>query len=540
LAGLMRATALSSDKLHDQLADQPEPIHQVATDLLAFYLLTPTNIKATKKLETVEKVVSWKLKTHPQDYSVVAKAFETGFCHPGPFYLIHQYAQISYFLAFGRAARRGAVNPSDVANTRRMADSLAESIKNTIPARHVLLHLLFPDHFERIASDQDKKDIVEAFRDLAEGITDVDDALLKIRENLAHRLNRPGLDFYRDQDLRAQWERKEQPKQPSDVTQLFVFTASGPQAQRNLGRSIVQPVPLEICQKHLSPQDLQQLLAMADEESIFAWGATTGPSNTRNWDAMQPGDIGLVYERGMYSFVTRITYKIRSPGFARAVWPSADPETWELVYFLERPQTAGVAIEDLTDFLPGSYQGLMRITDDKVGRIVEAYGSLDAFIQERFLKKSTGVYLLLRSNEESEYKDEEGKAYRYTTNVANYKRIVPGARFIIDRKQRDGVALIGTGQISQVDREKEGPPAQLRAGYAGYRPLEAPRLLTPDELAILRSLPGYNVQYSIRNLTREVFERLLRGVTPPPSQTSLDELARVRSFVLRGPTRRTH
>jgi hypothetical protein len=36
-----------------------------------------------------------------------------------------------------------------------------QEIKNSKPARHVLLHVLFPDQFERVASHADKEKLEE-------------------------------------------------------------------------------------------------------------------------------------------------------------------------------------------------------------------------------------------------------------------------------------------------------------------------------------------------------------------------------------------
>tara|TARA_R110000787_G_scaffold22424_7_gene65182 strand:- start:8978 stop:11266 length:2289 start_codon:yes stop_codon:yes gene_type:complete len=73
--------------------------------------------------------------------------------------------------------------------------------------RHLLLFLLYPDHFERIASKGSKKDIVECFsKRLGERVPqmpedpspcEIDAALLKIRAELEIDQNSKEIDFYR-------------------------------------------------------------------------------------------------------------------------------------------------------------------------------------------------------------------------------------------------------------------------------------------------------------------------------------------------------
>ncbi|MCC6314390.1 MAG: AAA family ATPase, partial [Thermomicrobiales bacterium] len=95
---------------------------------------------------------------------------------------------------------------------KQIADRSSARINSSRPARNALLHLLFPDRFERISSDGHKQQIVAAFPNEAGDAADVDDALLNIRRSLEARLHRPNLDFYDDVDLRQQWDKKPIPK----------------------------------------------------------------------------------------------------------------------------------------------------------------------------------------------------------------------------------------------------------------------------------------------------------------------------------------
>ena len=64
--------------------------------------------------------------------------------------------------------------------------------------RHALLHLLFPDHFERIVSRRDKNQIINAFGGLLKPGAghDPDQSLYAIRQELTALLPDQALDFY--------------------------------------------------------------------------------------------------------------------------------------------------------------------------------------------------------------------------------------------------------------------------------------------------------------------------------------------------------
>jgi hypothetical protein len=191
-------------KWREQLANDPPEIHRIAADVLAFYWLCPTNVGSGRKLEQIREVVSWKLTDDPPDYSVVEQALGTGFANPGQSYLISRNAQIAFYIAFANEVRAGHGDPRDSDKSKSLADAIMHEIKKSKPARHVLLHLLFPDRFERIVSHGDKERVVEFFQNYAKDASDVDDALSNIRGKLEQNYGRK-IDFY-DREIRDQWK----------------------------------------------------------------------------------------------------------------------------------------------------------------------------------------------------------------------------------------------------------------------------------------------------------------------------------------------
>src|SRR5205823_3489776 len=88
-----------------------------------------------------------------------------------------------------------------LADPWRLRDFMDERVDETVPGmRHILLHLLHPETFERIASGAHKQSIASTYGDLVGGtnIEDIDERLLAIRRRLEELLGKPSdeLDFY--------------------------------------------------------------------------------------------------------------------------------------------------------------------------------------------------------------------------------------------------------------------------------------------------------------------------------------------------------
>jgi energy-coupling factor transporter ATP-binding protein EcfA2 len=293
---------------------------------------------------------------------------------------------------------------------------------------------------------------------------------------------------------------------------LFVFTASDADARDHIEKSIARPIDPHLCATHFEKALLDVVRAESGDGQFYAWGATPGAGNQRTWGALQPGDFVLAYQAGVYTFTTRVISKHRNEAFAKALWGTRpDGETWELVYFLTRPVPIRVPIQELAAFLPGRYFGFIRVDDERTNRILAQYGSVERFIAERITERKSAGYVLIRSNVGSEWRDEEGKSYHFGTTVPNYKSIVPGTEFILDRRFPDGKKIIAKGRIGNVTPEpSEGSSRTFRAQFAPYEPIDPPTVVTPPMEEALRALPGYNPQHSIRVLTKEVFERLTK------------------------------
>lgn len=175
------------------------------------------------------------------------------------------------------------------------------------------------------------------------------------------------------------------------MRQIFIFTAGDRHAREHLKDSILNAVPIAWLGEELpDDQGAYYQSLIPDSDGFHAWGAVPGPVNKRTWEAMQVGDLVLaVYDNG-YQYLSSIIAKFNNAPLANRIWGKDDSgETWQYMYLLNRPQPVAVNVmsEPVANYLNRGYRGFTRISDAKVQAILDAYGSLDAFVQQVFQGK---------------------------------------------------------------------------------------------------------------------------------------------------------
>lgn len=197
------------EKLREQIANCDKNVHKVAADVVALYFV-PIWYKAaghTAKSRSVKDVISWKLTKESPNLDLLEEAFaEEGLLDPGVWYMTARPWLITYYLRFAEEMLGQGVNPEDMQACKQLADHVLTLIpKNASASREIILHLLFPEQFEDILTN-DKKAIAEAFKRYAGGASDVDDALFNIRQELERQKGRP-ISFYQDEDIWNEWHK---------------------------------------------------------------------------------------------------------------------------------------------------------------------------------------------------------------------------------------------------------------------------------------------------------------------------------------------
>ena len=123
------------------------------------------------KRERVNEVLSWADEQLAAG-SAVWRAFDEGIAHPGQYFLVRMELQIGFLVDFAkRLKEQSAEKRQEILDDPwQLRDFMDATGNETTPAmRHVLLHLLHPDTFERIASGPHKREHRQHLRWLHEG-----------------------------------------------------------------------------------------------------------------------------------------------------------------------------------------------------------------------------------------------------------------------------------------------------------------------------------------------------------------------------------
>lgn len=189
-----------TEKFEDQIKPAGSEICRLAAEVLAVYFLFPSNVGGARKKELVGEVLGWAGEVLPTE-SLLADALSQGIGSGGQGYNTRRPFEIAFLIEFAIAWKR----LPEAERTAALADPwrFMENVDGVDGAdarqgRHMLLHVLFPDRFERIASREHKRRVVASFSSLLDGNVpeDADRCLFAIRGKLENLLGRKDLDFY--------------------------------------------------------------------------------------------------------------------------------------------------------------------------------------------------------------------------------------------------------------------------------------------------------------------------------------------------------
>jgi MoxR-like ATPase len=169
-----------------------------------------------------------------------------------------------------------------------------------------------------------------------------------------------------------------------DDARLFFFTAAQKSAKQNLEISLRQGIELAKVQALAEYEELER---HARSGRVFAWGARPGRNGERNWEKLRPSDVALVYSDGRFLLSGRVYAKAHSAEIARSIWgEDAEGNTFDYMVFLDPVEEIDASLESVVGALgyEGKFvpQGLAIPGDSAQERIRDAYGSVEAFVDE--------------------------------------------------------------------------------------------------------------------------------------------------------------
>jgi len=186
-------------KFKDQVGQAGQEVVRLAAEILCVYFLFPSNVGGARKRQVVSEVLGWVGDTLPETH-LISGAFAHGIGSGGQGYNTRRPFEIAFLIDLVIAWKKlPTEQQASIAADPWLFKDLVDSVEDaeSKQLRHMLLHLLFPDHFERIASGNHKRRVLKSFSGLvASEPEDEDRAILAVRHELEKLFPNKRLDFY--------------------------------------------------------------------------------------------------------------------------------------------------------------------------------------------------------------------------------------------------------------------------------------------------------------------------------------------------------
>ncbi|HYR07474.1 MAG TPA: P-loop NTPase fold protein [Longimicrobium sp.] len=231
-------------KLEEQLASSPPEVKRLAAEMLWLMMLFPSNVNLDAKLRLVITVHGWSGASLDPARPLL-RVLAPGVGSTGQAYNQHRWRELTLLIRVMVAW--GELAPDERQPLLKNGWAFAEWLDKTPDAknrqiRNILLHLLFPDLFERVSSFAHKRLIVRHFapalhvplprESVSLPVDAFDRPLREIRRHLEQRYPGQDVDFYRP-DIEAQWRPPRgdvddpRPPRPGDPTALEMRLRAG-------------------------------------------------------------------------------------------------------------------------------------------------------------------------------------------------------------------------------------------------------------------------------------------------------------------------
>ena len=265
------------DKTREQLAGSPPEVYQLMVEVLYFQYLIHFGMTEATQLRNLRNVINWGELEFEIPANLVA-GLTPGIAEFGPAYSSGLPNFIGFLIEFAeRWKGDDSEEQSRLLNDpwgfkhfsrhENLAIELFQPYRHTLQ-RNALLHLVFPDTFERIVSDNHKEILVDRLRYLlAEVDTDIDLNIQIIRWGMEAELKRD-FDFY-DGDILKYWN----PWKGNDtVGQFYVKEKSNKQEEPNI-QSLAN-------ETHLPVSFLQEIKQLLEEKKQVIFQGPPGTGKT--------------------------------------------------------------------------------------------------------------------------------------------------------------------------------------------------------------------------------------------------------------------
>ena len=207
-------------RLKEQLASVSPEAKQLTAEMLWLLFLCASNISVKTKREQITTI--WALAGEPLDIdnAMLQSIVLSGVGSAGTGFNTFRAREFAYLTSVLKAllALSSSEREARLSNGFAFAEWLSAIPENTSRQfRHMLMFLLFPDEFERIFSNNDRRTIIRAFKPQQKeelSAVAMDRALLEIRREQEGKQHSKQLDFYVP-PLSEIWQKREEPAEKS-------------------------------------------------------------------------------------------------------------------------------------------------------------------------------------------------------------------------------------------------------------------------------------------------------------------------------------
>jgi hypothetical protein len=207
-------------KLKGQMQSVSPPAQKLMAEMLWVILLFPSNLKVETKLQQIRAIWELSKSQLPNESPMLNDRVLNGIGSAGPAYNRKRWQELAYLISLVEGLKKA--NSDERRKFLTDYDTFLNWIKD-VPEkgyrqfRHMLRYFAFPDVVERMASNKERRTVLQRFGvGSEEEIADWDDrkldqALLQLRQKLQNEYPNEVLDFYED-PLVGKWRRdSEQP-----------------------------------------------------------------------------------------------------------------------------------------------------------------------------------------------------------------------------------------------------------------------------------------------------------------------------------------
>lgn len=211
-------------KFKKQLQNESEGVHKLAIEMVYVYYLFTSFVKFETKVKKLKMIADWKGIEFNRNWEML-EALRDGIGNPGTAYNTAKYEEFTFLYMFVTSLKENLAEErlNILQSTTRLKDLIIQStklVKRKVQLQHILLHLLLPESFDRIASWGNKEKITKTFSHYLtnSSIQDTDEKLLIIREALEKEYPNQKLDFYDIPEIMAEWQGKYDHLSPTKPT----------------------------------------------------------------------------------------------------------------------------------------------------------------------------------------------------------------------------------------------------------------------------------------------------------------------------------